>query len=289
MRTLIPFLVMLISFGVSYVGHNIADERRNQNDDMNRVYLPSGDALRVASMGYHTALADLMWIRSVLNFVEIFEDHGDTDKRWLRAMLTSVSTLDPPWRTVYFHGGGMLRLVEDIDASDELFLMGMENLPEDPYFPFSVAMNAYLYHKDIDRATEYINHAATLPNAPSWYRVAAAGFMSDEGQRMTAIEYLKEKYAEATEDAVREAILQKLKRLLHEEFSERLGEKREKFQQQFGRDITSVEELAPLPEDPYEQGWIISPDDEIISPFAEDEQAGKALKRERRMLTSVQG
>lgn len=287
MRQFIPLMVLFVSFGASYIGHKAADDIRNQSVMTKRVYLPSGDALRVASMGYHTSLSSLMWIRSVLNFVEIFEQQAESDKRWLEAMLSSSSTLDPKWRTVYFNGGGMLRLVDNIDGSDRVFLAGMENLPEDPYFPFSIAMNAFLYHKDVERATEYINIAASLPDAPKWYGVAAAGFMNDDGQRQAAITYLKEKYEEATDEDVQAHIMQKLNRLLHEEYSEVLNERRVKFQEAVGRDITSVEELAPLPPDPYARGWIISIDNDIISPSQEEERARKARKRARSMLTQA--
>jgi hypothetical protein len=169
-------VIALVAVLLAHRAHTALDQIRFKDSDADRIFLPSADALRVASMGYHTVTADLFWVRSVLTFSEIHANSTPEDARWLDAMLTTVAVLDPKWRTVYYHGGGMLRVCDSIHESDGLFEKGMENLPEEPYFPFSIGMNAYLYLKDLDRAAYYLDLASQIPGAPPWYASAAAAF-----------------------------------------------------------------------------------------------------------------
>ena len=284
MSRLLPGAVLIIAGLVAHRAHRLIDALRFSDDAPERVFLPSAEALKVASMGYHTITADLLWVRSVLTFSELYEGSSDDDVRWLDAMLTSIATLDPSWRTVYFHGGGMLRVCNAIEQSDALFLRGMENLPEEPYFPFSIGMNAYLYRGDRARAAEYLTIAAKLPGAPPWYASAAAGFLDEDGGRQAAIRYLKEQLEGASEPALVLALTRKLNLLLHDELVERIADHRASLRSR-GEDITGPGQLEALPIDPMGGEWILSPDGVVRSSVLDEQMANKARANERWMLT----
>ena len=95
----------------------------------------------------------------------------------------------------------------DIDGSDEIYARGMAGLPNDPYFPFSIAMNAYLYRKDVERAARFLDIAARVPGAPDWYAAAAAGVLDKEGQTNAALQYLREQITEATDEESKAPLL----------------------------------------------------------------------------------
>lgn len=202
-------------------------------------------------------------------------------------MLLTVSELDPSWRTVYFYGGSMLRTVGDIDGSDTLFLRATREIPDDAYFPFSVAMNAYLYHKDIDKAVQYMHTAASLPNAPDWYRWASAGFLDREGQRAAALRYLEEQLRDERDPAIRQRLVDRHNEVLHDELAAQLEEARERFKAARGVDIRRPEDLGALPEDPLGGHWIIGARGAIHSDVSERAQQARAVRRERNMLLSA--
>jgi hypothetical protein len=282
---LLPAVLLIVGGLIAHRAHRQSDAVRFSDASPERIFLPSAGALKVASMGYHTVVADFLWVRSVLTFSEIFSDSSSQDVRWLDAMLTSVAELDPSWRTVYFNGGGMLRICNAIDESDALFLLGMENLPDEPYFPFSVGMNAYLYRGDRARAAEYLSIAAKIPGAPPWYSSAAAGFLDEDVGRQAAMRYLKEQLETTAEPAVRRSLERKLNLLLHEELVERIAEHREELASQHGQDITTIQELGSLPPEPLGGEWILAPDGVVRSSVADAQLARKAKADERWLLT----
>jgi len=284
MQRLIPWILMAAAFALSAAAHKAVDEARAADRSFERVYIPSGEALRTTSMGYHTVLADIMWVRAVLSFADIFSEARPEDAQWLSAMLDSVATLDPLWRTTYYHGGGMLRVVGDINGSDALFERGMEALPEEPYFPFSIAMNAYLHRKDQDRAAAYLDMAAGLPGAPAWYRSAAAGFINKTGQRQAALRYLKEQQEQSNDPAVRRSLEQKMRALMHEEHSEALTARYTQLREELQR-APQLAELGALPEDPHGAGWVISAEGDVVSEVVESSRSVRALRTERTLVT----
>ena len=75
------------------------------------------------------------------------------------SMIRTMATLDPSWRTLYMYGGNMLGVCDKVDEADVIFKLGHQNLPDDYYFPFSLAMNAYQEHKDYDAAEKWMRVA----------------------------------------------------------------------------------------------------------------------------------
>lgn len=245
---------------------------------------PNGGALRVAAMGFHTGLADVMWVRAVLRFVDIEEGKQPEGVRWLRTMLLATAELDPSWRTVYFYGGGMLRVCGDIDGSDELYKRGFAALPQDAFFPFSVGMNAFLYREDRQAAFTWLEQAASLPGAPAWYGAAASAFLAEEGERQAGLAYLSQQLKEETRPAAREALQKRMVRLMHDELAEQINQRRLELEAQTGAPLASLDALGPLPEDPYGQGWVLAPDGEVRSAVREEIEARRARKNERALI-----
>ena len=252
-----------------------------------RVFLPDPRSMKVAVMDFDTVAADLFWVRTVLSFAEIYEGEERSGQQWLSVMLLTVCELDPPWRTVYFYGGSMLRTVDDIDGSDALFERASREIPGDAYFPFSIAMNAYLYHKDIDKAVAYMNAAAALPNAPEWYHLAAAGFLDREGQRAAALRYLEEQIRDERDEAIRQRLQDRYNEVAHDELAAQMEEARLKFKASRGVDIARPEDLGTLPSDPLGGQWIIGAEGTIHSDVRERALRARAMRRERNQLTRL--
>ena len=88
-------LVLLILFGVSFLGiqksQRPLDEKRFQSHKLaERFYLPQKEATKAISLGYQTAIADVLWVRTVLIYSDFAESCSKTDGVWLKSMLESL-------------------------------------------------------------------------------------------------------------------------------------------------------------------------------------------------------
>lgn len=284
LRTVIRAAVVLVGLGLAHTAHRGADARREVGGSLAMQFIPSPDSLRAASMGQQTLLADVMWIRAVLQFVELYEHPSEHGTTWLRQMLRSVMELDPDWRTAPFYGGSFMRLVGDVDESDRIYELAHERMPDDPHFPFSIGMNAYLVREDPVRAAEWVKRAAEIPGAPKWYGATVAALIDGRGQRRAAMRYLREELDRTEDPGVRRALERKLTELTHDEWVELIAERKAQREAQLGRSIESLAELGELPADPYGEGWVLAPDGVVRSQAADESLARKQLRAERALL-----
>ncbi|MCK6505910.1 hypothetical protein L6R53_21410 [Myxococcota bacterium] len=282
----LALVVLAFTFGgLAHLAQRDLDPLRRSDLATSRTrVMPDPAAVRAAAMGQPTALADLLWVRVTLNFADLVDTRDRDGLPWLSAMLDSVLALDPAWRTPFFYGGSMMRVLDDVDASDRVFQQACQAFPLDPYFPFSLGMNAFLYRKDPATAAAQLTRAAELPGAPAWYRAAAAGFLDEHGQRQAALEYLRLQLEDEEEPAVRAALEDKYKRVLHDELAATLDERKAAWEAQAGQALDDLDALQPLPEDPLGEGWVLAPDGKVRSAVAERREAEKARDEERAML-----
>ena len=87
--------------------HRIVDESRFSRRTTTRFYLPEPEITRTISLGNHTMVADMFWVRSIILFADFAYDCRESDAEWLYSMLTTIIELDPSWRTVYLLGGSI--------------------------------------------------------------------------------------------------------------------------------------------------------------------------------------
>lgn len=277
-------VLLMVAVGgasLAHVSQQRADDLRFSDDSAESWLKPHGPSLRTASMGQPGIVADVLWVRAVLNLALVLEKPDQARREWVGATLDAIAVLDPTWRTLYFYGGIFLRLVGDYHGSDRVFAEGWRQIPDDPYFPFSIGMNAYLYHQDTERAIDYVGRAAALPKAPPWYRAAVAGMIDEHGQRRTAIRYVEDQLAQPQRDVVRKELEKKRNGLIHDEIVSLIAERRQSLLAAGRPDIRSVDDLGELPPDPYGAGWILAPDGVVRSAHRELEVAKKAINDER--------
>jgi hypothetical protein len=273
----VALAVVLAASGAAHVAHRRADEARfggTREADFGAE--PEGAPLRIASLGFHGPLSDLMWVRGVLRFVDVYDDPARRGRPWLRATLLAADTLDPGWRTLYTYGATLLRSVGDVEGSDHLLARGRAAFPQDSFFPFSLGMNAYLFRNDVGATVRWIELAASLPNAPPWYAAAAAGFLDQRGQREAALRFLDEQLASSTRPEERAALEGRRARLLHDHYVDAIAQRRAAVEARLGRPITAVAELGALPGDPTGGAWVIGADGVVRGSSEEARLAGRA-------------
>jgi hypothetical protein len=166
--------------------------------------LPPPSMLKSAALGFQDVVADGLWLAVIQEFAKFYIEEGRSDRATLRAfveIIDSITLIDPDWRTVYVNGGSILRTVGAFDASTMLNLRGVEQFPDDWYFPFQVAMN-YWESGNKSRAAEFMIEAAARsvasPKAPAHLSALAATMLQHGDQGQMAIAMLEEQLRQIT-------------------------------------------------------------------------------------------
>lgn len=266
-------------------------QRRDVNVNHELLFIPDAQNIRIASLDHSVHVADILWVRSVLAFGERWNTTGDRAwVEWLSRTVLGICQIDPRWRTPYFYGGVMLRVLGDYEGSTAVMKLGSENLPNDPFFPFSVGMNLYLNGGDREESARWVAEAARRPGAPEWYAVATVAFRQEQKERPQAIRFLQDELKLTDDPDLRVELERRLASLTHDEYAERLNELAEALAAERGRPARGVEELLRAgkltaePPDPLGGGWIVDIDGKIKSSVRAAQEQEQALRYERDML-----
>lgn len=194
-------------------------------------YVPAPGALSLLSIGYRRALADLIWVESLVYFGEQVARRGQM--KYLTRRADAILALDPDFREAYrwiailvVYNTGAITL-SDIEESNRYLERGARRFPRDGEFVYLLAFNyaiempAFVEDAELKkrwrrRAAELFAKAASLPGAPGDAALMAAEMTSRTSGTAVTIARLKSLLSITTEDRVREQLLARLARLTSE-------------------------------------------------------------------------
>lgn len=191
------------------------------------LYVPDTRLLRLMTLGYEQAAADLMWIRTL----EYFARHFSTDRQypWLEFFLDQVMALDPDFVKVYHWAGatvlyGRRFTLENIEQSSQFYRRALERDADDFEAAYRLGLNHYIEMPsalqrtpDPDAAEirlqrelglSYLEQAANTPGAPDRMRNLVAAISSKLGDHQLALQYLIDLYIQ-TDDLDRKIDLRR--------------------------------------------------------------------------------
>jgi len=178
-------------------------------------YLPKGEHLRVAVLGYRQLTADLIWLKAVQHFGE-----GKPLRSqfvWAYHAADVVTDLDPQFMMAYLATGTALGVWGGmIDESIAILEKGMKNIPDEWRFPFHVGYDYFYELCDSSRAAPYIRAASTLPGAPAYLPRLAARMTVEGGDADLALEFLQRVDEQSRDPRMHEALSLKMKEVVAE-------------------------------------------------------------------------
>jgi len=144
------------------------------------LYIPSGKALRMASFGYESVMADLIYLWAI-------QYYSDTAVPFryqnLDHIFGIISELDPRYEDPYLTGA-LIAIYEarQPDLAFKILDRAMRKNPKAWIFPFEAGHYAQVFKKDFSLAQNYYGRAMNLPGAPAIARrlYANAAFRSQE-------------------------------------------------------------------------------------------------------------
>jgi tetratricopeptide (TPR) repeat protein len=137
------------------------------------LYLPSGQFVEQAALGYRNLAADVLWFK----MVQYYGGYrmGANDLALFTHLVDVITDLDPQF--VYAYVFGALIIAQDLGQFERgigFLEKGIQNNPEDWWLPFELGFLSYVYARDYAKALSNFEKAARIPGAgPQAARFAA--------------------------------------------------------------------------------------------------------------------
>jgi tetratricopeptide (TPR) repeat protein len=165
------------------------------------IYIPSGKYLKMATFGFSSVMADLVYIWAI----QYFGNTAIPDKfNHFVHIFSIISELDPGYVDPY-EVGALIALYDakDTALSIKLLDMGFAKNPDLWIFPLEAGHYAQLYKKDFPLAREYYKKAMDIPGAPDIAKRLYANAAFKVMDIKTAWETWLEVYETAKEERVK--------------------------------------------------------------------------------------
>ncbi len=228
------------------------------------IYLPKAEYLRPMTLGWHNALADVLWFRTISYFGAHYR--RDHTYPWLAAMCELVTDLDPRAYYVYRFGGVILPWeANQVDAGIALLKKGVRQFPDDWILHYHLGFHYYFFKNDIDAALAALREATALPDSnPALARLAAV-LAQHQYDPETTIAFLQELADNAESGEVRGVVLEQIREAHLAADLKQLQGAVDTYRLRAGTLPTSLQSLvdtgliASIPPDPFEKGYELDP------------------------------
>ncbi|OLD37934.1 MAG: hypothetical protein AUI21_07980 [Nitrospirae bacterium 13_1_40CM_2_62_10] len=246
------------------------DEQRAVTPKLQRfMYLPQGEYLRVAVLGYEHVVADLLWIQVIQAMGErkVTEEAG----HWIYRALDVITTLDPKFVRVYEVGGvALVTLVVLVEESNRILEKGIQYNPDYWALPFLLGFNYYFELRDDAKAADYIARASRLEGAPKFLAPLAVRLYASAREPQVAIDFLVQMYEQTTDESVKQVLKRRLKEVVVERDLQLLEEAISRYRELYKRQPEHLEDLVgpgllrELPREPFGGRYLYDPQTQTV-------------------------
>ncbi len=169
--------------------------------------------MRLFSPADPLLLADILWMRTSYYFGKHLLT--DRDYPYLFKMLDLITDLSPDWVYPYLFGAVILPS-EAESVEDGFYMIDKGLLFHTDNWQLWFFKGFYLWQvkNDMQGASEALNKASRLENAPAYLVKLAASFATKGGNRTLAVKFLKEALKNVEDAKQRKMIFKKMKEVL---------------------------------------------------------------------------
>jgi hypothetical protein len=202
-----------------------------------RYYLPPAGWLPLMSLGYHAALADLIWCRSLVYFGDELVHSGGA--KFAFEYTDAVLALDPDFRAAYaWVSTAVLYRPMEVSYKDGLRATGylkraLARWPNDGelHWRYGSVLRFELAplleegpekERLINLSAPHLATAASLGAGPAWLALNSSALLARVGKKEQSIRHLEEVYGTVQDDLTKQRIEEQLRSLRSEAFVEAL-------------------------------------------------------------------
>lgn len=241
--------------GASGLLHILDHERNAVARAEQLAYLPQGEYLRLAVLGYRQVVADLIWLQAVQHIGSARDTQ--IGYRWTYHAVDVLTDLDPTFMPPYQATGLFLGVLAGRHEEGLAILnKGMRHNPAIWQLPFLAGYISYYELCNPIAGGEYLQIAAQVPGAPAYLPRLAARMTVESGDPTAAFEFLDRFSRTVTDERIREALAQRMKEIVQEKDLLLLEESISHYQDKYGHVPAKLEDLMlhgvirQLPVDP---------------------------------------
>lgn len=241
--------------GASGVLHVLDQERTAVARAEQLAYLPKGDYLKLAVLGYRQVVADLIWLQAVQHIGA--KRDTQLGYTWTYHAVDVLTDLDPTFVAPYQATGLFLGvLVGRHDEGLAILNKGSRHNPSNWQLPFLAGYISYYERCDAAGAGEFFRMAARVPGSPAYLPQLAARMTVESGDPTAALEFLDRFSRSVSDERLREALFRRMKEIVQEQDLRFLEESTKRYRLKYGRGPAKLEDLMlhgiirQLPVDP---------------------------------------
>jgi hypothetical protein len=191
--------------------YNLTSIRSKHRAPPSMAFVPQSEKIKPYLLGFHTAYADYLWIRTTLYFGSEFLSGGQY--KWLVHMVDLDTRLNPGFYPAYEFAGLIIPdICDDPDAARVILQRGISSPVENKWkLWFYLGMIYYRYYDNKKDAAACLARAVTQTNAPG-YRLAgiAAAMFKKAGAPEEGRDFLEFMYTTSENPEVKRFVGAKL-------------------------------------------------------------------------------
>lgn len=258
------------------------DNQRSKFRSIEETLYLSSSTLKKMSLGFDEVLSDIYWFRSIQYLGSDETKFSNKDSELLHNYFDIMTDLDPKFVNAYRFGGSFLAEpipigLNDFDKGTDLYDKGRLNNPKHFRLPYEEAFLYYLYSNDYSKAADLFEEASEKVSTD--FRKASLKGMAATarlrgGDRELSKKIWEEIYETTQNEGRKEFALQNLRELKTKDFEDRLSKLVRKFNSDFGRLPSNLEELVKhgylkkVPKDHRGERFIIAPNIKAVKSIA---------------------
>ena len=228
LRVGLALLLLAIAGAVRVVRLEAVAQHRLAQRYEDVYYLPRAEALPLVSLGYHSALADLLWCKSLVYFGEDIAHRGEVKHvfRYTDAILALDPDFKPAYRwiaTAAIYRPTAVSMEAGLAAADYLG-RAVARWPNDGelHWEYGSLLRFELAPLEVDplrkralleRAAPHLEAAARLGAGPPWLALNSVDLLNKLGRTEQAIRHLEELQGTVQDEAVKKEIEERLAEL----------------------------------------------------------------------------
>lgn len=246
---------LILLAGASMVLHLLDGQRTAVARAEQLAYLPKGEYLKLAVLGYRQVVADLIWLQAVQHIGA--KRDTQLGYTWTYHAVDVLTDLDPTFVPPYQATGLFLGvLVGRQEEGLAILDKGIRYNPSSWQLPFLAGYVSYYELCNPVAGGEYLRIAARVPGSPAYLPKLAARMTVESGDPTAAFEFLDRFSKSVTDERVREALLQRMKEIVQEKDLRFLEESMRRYREKYGQVPSKLEDLMlrgiiqQLPSDP---------------------------------------
>lgn len=218
-------------------------------------YLPKGEYLKLAVLGYRQVVADLIWLQAVQHIGA--KRDTQLGYTWTYHAVDVLTDLDPTFVPPYQATGLFLGVLAGRHEDGVAILKkGIEHNPASWHLPFLAGYISYYERCDPAAGGDFFRIAARVPGAPAYLPQLAARMTVESGDSSAALEFLERFSRSVADERVREALSRRMKEVVQEQDLRLLEDSITRYRARHGQAPAKLDDLllrgllSRLPVDP---------------------------------------